>query len=200
MKDTGKILLILFCCAALMLSACGKNPTEEKPGEDLEPVPEENTVHAEKAEEVPEEPELIICTGPAVPSAQELADQYFREVASYQPGTAGSSLKKAMRASHVLSFAVEKELRNTDIPAFRENLLSGWMLLSDEERAYFDENFLAICEQIDACFVDWESNRGVFEDAGAVDTMEVLLTTPNAKEDWDTLKAHTLTMGNSDGD
>ena len=199
MKKTGMILPILFCCAALMLSACGKNPAE-KAGTDSAPAAEVSTVQAEKPEEDSKEPESSVSTGPEAPGAQELADQYFREVASYQPGTAGSSLKKALRASHVLSFAVEKELRNTDIPTFRENLLSGWMLLSDEERAYFDENFLAICEQIDACFVDWESNRGVFEDAGAVDTMEVLLTTPNAKEDWDTLKAHTLTMGNSDGD
>ena len=84
MKKTGMILPILFCCAALMLSACGKNPTEEKPGEDLEPVPEENTVLAEKAEEVPEEPEIIICTGPAVPSAQELADGPHKYLSVYQ--------------------------------------------------------------------------------------------------------------------
>ncbi len=199
MKKTGMILPILFCCAALMLSACGKNPAE-KAGTDSVPAAEVNTVQAEKPEEDSKEPESSVSTGPEAPGAQELADQYFREVASYQPGTAGSSLKKALRASHVLSFAVEKELRNTDIPTFRENLLSGWMLLSEEERGYFDENFISICDQIDACFSDWESNRGVFEDAGALEAMEALLAVPDAKEDWDTLKAHTLTMGNSDGE
>ena len=52
---------------------------------------------------------------------------------------------------------------------------------------------------LDNCRKDWASNRAVFDDAGVAEEMDRLLADPDAVESWETLKAHTLTLGNSEG-
>ena len=133
------------------------------------------------------------------PGAEDLQENFFRQVASCQPGTAGASLKAAQAACRTLSFAVSRQLHSADIHALRENLLEAWNGLQEEERAAFDGSFLTVCSLMDSCFAEWESNRAVFEDAGVADEMERLLQEPDSREDWSVLMSHTLTLGNSDG-
>ena len=134
-----------------------------------------------------------------VPSAQTLADEYFRVVGAYHMGTAGSSLAKAKAACDVVSFAAGQKLSGAHIPSLRQNLLQAWESLSEDERTYFDENFLDLVLYIQTCTTDWEQNRGIFEDAGVAEEMEKLLNDPDAMESWNVLQSHTVTLGNSEG-
>ena len=131
------------------------------------------------------------------PSAEELQDEYFRVIGGLEVGTAGASLKRAQAIQKVLRFASNHQLSKVDVTALRNNLMEAWNGLTEEERSSFDGNFIDICRIMDDCSENWESNRGAFDDAGVGDQMEVLLK--DSYEDWSILKAHTLTMGNSDG-
>ena len=70
--------------------------------------------------------------------------------------------------------------------------------LTDDERASFDANFPALNELLNSVFEDWDANRGRFDDAGAAETMEALMADETAQLSWDTLSAHTWTLGNSE--
>lgn len=133
------------------------------------------------------------------PSVEDFYEDYFMPVNSWHPGTAGSSLKLAIAVCEVLEFAEDEDFWCTDIPAMRDNMLKAYESLSADEQAIFDENFMSIYALIDSCFEDWESNRGVFEDSGKAGEMAALLADPMVRVSWEVLKAHTFTMGNSDG-
>ena len=138
-------------------------------------------------------------TAEEAPSAEDFCENYFTPVISWHPGTAGSSLKLAMAACEVLKFAADEDLRNTDVPAMRDNMLKAFESLSADEQAVFDENFMSIYALIDSCFEDWESNRGAFEDSGTAEEMAALLEDPTVRVSWEVLRNNTFTMGNSDG-
>ena len=104
-----------------------------------------------------------------------------------------------MAACEVLKFAADEDLRNTDVPAMRDNMLKAFESLSAEDQAVFDENFMSIYALIDSCFEDWESNRGAFEDSGTAEEMAALLADPTVSVSWEVLRNNTFTMGNSDG-
>ena len=134
------------------------------------------------------------------PSAEELAEDYFRVIGAVEQGTAGSSLKLAQAAAEVTAFAADHELWDPDIEALRANMLDGWESLADEERSAFDANFMSIVELIDGCLEDWDGSKAVFEDAGVTEQMEMLVFDPLNRLAWENLCAHTLTMGNDDGE
>jgi hypothetical protein len=104
-----------------------------------------------------------------------------------------------MAACEVLKFAADEDLRNTDVPAMRDNMLKAFESLSAEYQAVFDENFMSIYALIDSCFEDWESVRGAFEDSGTAEEMAALLEDPTVRVSWEVLRNNTFTMGNSDG-
>ena len=133
-----------------------------------------------------------------VPDAEAFADFYFREVANVPRGTAGTSLAMAQAAFNVLSFADYSDLRLMDIATLRANMSEAWDSLTDDEQAGFNGNFMAMNALLYSCFEDWNANRSAFEDAGVADGMEYLLSFETAYESWDTLSAHTWTLGNSD--
>lgn len=170
------ITLALTLALVFSLAACGaKAPAAQAPAQ-----ADENT--AEEA-----------------PSAEDFCEKFFTPVISWHPGTAGSSLKLAMAACEVLKFAADEDLRNTDVPAMRDNMLKAFESLSAEDQAVFDENFMSIYALIDSCFEDWESNRGAFEDSGTAEEMAALLEDPTVRVSWEVLRNNTFTMGNSDG-
>ena len=144
------------------------------------------------------EPTQSAATAP-VPTAQAFADSYFRVVGSFHPGTAGSSLRQAQAACAAVHFAASNRLAEADIPGMRSAMLAAWESLTDDERSWFDENFIGLAELVEACHADWESNRALFEDAGVADQMAILTSDPAAMAHWDTLRANTLTLGNEEG-
>ena len=131
-----------------------------------------------------------------MPSAEELADGYFRVIGGVEQGTAGASLKLAQAVADVTTFATDYALWDPAIETLRANMLEAWESLSDEERAAFDGNFINVVELIDSCLEDWESNAGVFEDAGVTEQMEMFVFDPLSRLAWENLCAHTLTLGN----
>ena len=131
-----------------------------------------------------------------VPDAEALADFYFHVVADVQNDAAGASLAEAAAACDVLAFATGNELWLADVDTLRANMLEAWESLTDDERAAFDESFPALNELLSGCFEDWDANRGSFDDAGVADTMEELMENGTAQWSWDTLSAHTWTLGN----
>lgn len=133
------------------------------------------------------------------PSTQDLVKGYFNVIGSIPKGTAGASLKLAEAAVAVFRFAQDYSLAGCDISAMRDNMLNAWeKVLDEEERANFDENFMDVVTFMDEAQKDPSSVAGQLEDAGVKADFEKLASQAGAWDNWDTLKANTLTMGNSE--
>lgn len=133
------------------------------------------------------------------PSTQDLVKGYFNVIGSIPKGTAGASLKLAEAAVAVFQFAQDYSLAGCDISAMRDNMLNAWeKVLDEEERANFDENFMDVVTFMDEAQKDPSSVAGQLEDAGVKADFEKLANQAGAWDNWDTLKANTLTMGNSE--
>ncbi len=147
-------------------------------------------------------PEIIDDEGGAeTPSAESLASNYFAVIAAPHEGEAGYSLKLAGAAAAAYEFALNNDLKNADAEQLSANLLEAWEGLSDEEKASFDSNIIAVAEMISAVEEDWDNNCDAFLDAGADTQMISCLTSENdAAACWDRLIGATMTMGNSDGE
>ena len=126
------------------------------------------------------------------PSAESFVSGYFMPVASADE----SSLYAAAYAA--CKFASDNGMWYIDYAPFRSNMLSGWEGLDDETRAAFDKSFMEIVLLMDKCTADWEASRALFEEAGLADAMDAYMFDPLGIEAWNVLKAHTLTMGNSE--
>ena len=121
------------------------------------------------------------------PTAAQFADEFFREIISFHPGTSGGSLAEAKAAANVYTFAAAHRLWCADPEALQAALREALADLSDDERAGFDENYISVIRLIDACLCDWEGCRGQFESAGAAEKMEAWLAVPTAPIAWATL-------------
>ncbi|MBQ7523164.1 MAG: hypothetical protein IJT07_01410 [Oscillospiraceae bacterium] len=135
-----------------------------------------------------------------VPTQEAFVNDYFHVIGGFLQGTSGSSLAMAQAACEAFRFAVINRMDIVDVPTLRDTMLAAWESMTDEERAAFDANFIDVVQLVDACLADWEGARGTFEDAGVAEDMAALLADPTAQEAWKTLVAHTLTMGNYDGE
>lgn len=128
---------------------------------------------------------LLTGCGKAAVSAGQIRDSIIGEVVSFHPGTAGSSLGQALAAAKVLRFASEQKLGRNDCSSAFEK---AWKEADEETQGYFRENFEGLSRLIDAAFSDYDSVRGVFEDAGAGEIMEAALRSADAAKDWDVLR------------
>ena len=137
---------------------------------------------------------------PMAPDADYLAEYYFRLAAGYHKGTAGAALAEAEAAGEVLSLCWSWDLWGVDTQELRDNLLGAWESLTDEERTAFDENFPELCELLDSCFADWESNQDRFEDADSREMMDWMVEDEQVRDAWEVLKASTWTLGNQETD
>lgn len=130
------------------------------------------------------------------PTAADLADGYFRAIASVEQGTAGASLKLAVAAAGAASFAADHGLWDPDNDALCAGLLEGWESLTAEEQAAFDGNFPVVAAQIDECLENWDSLRPIFEDAGAAEQMDRVVFDPLNRLAWQNLCELTLGLRN----
>lgn len=128
---------------------------------------------------------LLTGCGKATVSADQIRDSIIGEVVSFHPGTAGSSLGQALAAAKVLRFATEQKLGRNDCSSAFEK---AWKEADEETQGYFRENFEGMSRLITAAFSDYDSVRGVFEDAGAGEIMETALRSADAAKDWDALR------------
>jgi len=132
------------------------------------------------------------------PTPEDLVENYFHMIGGYEPGVSGSSISMALSACGAVRYALLNQIWNADVPTLRENLLTAWESMSQEEQEHFDANFLDVVRFLDETAEDFEANRGLYDDGGMGDTMESLLTDPMALLSWRVLMSNTLTMGNGD--
>ena len=198
MKKVLSILLTAFLAMSL-LAACDRPVnTEVNDGREqlTSAVAEAKTAKAGKTTAKATATETAAI---ALPTPKEFQNAYFDVIGGIEKGTSGSSLKLAKAATEVFRFAQTFEFANCDIDALRDVMLETWEgVLTEDERANFDENFMDVVTFLDGVEEDYDANAGIFEDAGVKADFDQLLKHKNAWENWNTLKAHTLTMGNSD--
>ena len=128
---------------------------------------------------------LLTACGKTAVSETQIREGIIDEVISYHPGTAGSSLGQAAAAANVLRFATQQKLSKNDCTAA---FVTAWKEADEETQGYFRENFEGLSRLITAAFSDYDSVRGVFEDAGAGEIMEAALRSADAAKDWDALR------------
>ena len=128
---------------------------------------------------------------PETPSAETIANGYFRGVGSET--VAGA-------AYVVLRFADDNELWNVPGNEFRDELLKAWNSLSQDEQKNFDMYFMDVVALLDNIFENWSEVQGFVHEMGLEDQFIALRESPLAEKSWTVLKAATLTMGNSTGE
>ena len=120
--------------------------------------------------------------------AGTIRTEFLDAVCRYEPGTAGSSLKRAVAAMHVLEFCNTHHLADTDREQFTKNLLTAWKEFPETEKKFFPELFASISEQVDEDLQNGASLSGLFEDAGILEEMQQLLQEENLQSSWKMLK------------
>ena len=111
-------------------------------------------------------------------SGDELKEKLVGPILAYYPGTAGSSLKRAVAAVKVLSFAAEYGVCDVkSVPA---------MLETEEETVRFYENLSAIDDLLKETEADFQAISGLYDDAGVYDVMSGLADNQNA---WNAVHA-----------
>jgi hypothetical protein len=130
------------------------------------------------------------------PSAQELADGYFRAVAAAEDGTAGAGLKRAKAVYDVYSFCFENALWLVDTDELGKNMLAARELLSKEELAAFDANEPAVTAEALRLLKEEENLDGDYHDAGVAGTMEVLREDPAVRSSVSFFLACVITLEN----
>ncbi len=168
-----KRILAMLTAAVLLLCACSAL-AESEPAE----VTEEAAATME------------------MPTLEAFADRYFSPLFNLEAGTAGASMKTAIAASEVCTFAMEYALWDPEIQTLRDNMLAAFETLGEDEQAAFWDGFEAVRELLDSCLEDYDANRGLFEDAGVAETMDQVMYDPLNRLAWENLRDHTLTMGN----
>ena len=131
------------------------------------------------------------------PTADAFINEYFHVIGGYKEGTSGSSLAKAKAAYNALKFANDYQIWIVDIESMRDTMFNAWESMNDSEREAFDANFMDVLYLINACIENYDENAYIFEDAGVDAEMKNMVNNSIAQQSWDTLSAHTLTMGNS---
>ena len=217
MKKKTVHLLLGLLLVVVAATACGKQETkstviseETEVAEDISKDEDDDSDTKETSEEkedtkeeIEEEEELVsekkgAADGALAPTPDEFADEYFGALTTYGEGVSGFTLKQAVSATEVITFASEHKIADTNTKEMRLNMLEGWDSLDSDDQKIFDENFILLCRLIDDCADNWESNKEMFADAGVDDVMETLLNDEDAMAHWDSLKSNTLTMGNSE--
>lgn len=169
MKKT-KTALVALILAALLLTACSRpaaQPTEQ-------PAAETAEVKTEYA---------------APATAEELQLGVFDVVNSFHPGTAGSSLSRAVAAAELLQFVKDYDLLHAERETLAQNLQTVWEALPEEERDTFRENLPGLGELIQELYDEPETVTGLFEDAGAGEMIQRLCETPQLREGWEVLNS-----------
>ena len=191
------LALVLILAGVVIVHAQNKDPSDTLKGIDEALIATDSDSSQNKAtnpEQEYSEEEYVVY----VPDADAFGDFYFRVVAGIPRGTAGASLSAAQAACNVLGFAADNELWLADEDTLRANMLEAWEGLTDDERTNFDANFEGLNGLVNSCFEDWDANLGRFDDAGVSEKMEKLLEDGTSQRSWDTLSAHTRTLGSGE--
>ena len=158
------VLLLMLLIAVLVLRM-GK--TEERLPDDTVPV------------QNPDVEQLVqdhAAAGAKEVSRTDIKEKLVDPILAYYPGTAGSSLKRAVAATNVLAFAAEYGA--CDVSVVPE--LFG----TEEEIKRFSENLLTITDLLKETEDDFDTISGLYEDAGVYEQIRELAADP---EVWNSL-------------
>ncbi len=108
------------------------------------------------------------------PSAQELADEYYRVIAGAEKETAGAGIRQAAAVLDVYQFCFNHALWLVDPDTLGANMLAAREMLTGAEAAAFDENEPAVTAEALRLLTESEDAGGAYGDAGAAERMESL--------------------------
>ena len=121
----------------------------------------------------------------AVPTAEELAEEYLLPVSRTEIGTAGSSLKQAITACRTAQFAADNRLWEIEKSLLQTELTQAWQSLDETQRFEFSEMMsISIAPLLQKAYDDYTSVAELFETAGVGDQMTALAKDEQAKEAW----------------
>ena len=125
-------------------------------------------------------------------TAEEFGDKYFSAVAASEQGTAGASMKNALAACELISFADASQVWNMDETVLRDNFYAAYMSLDDDIKSRFDENYEAVFETAAEISADPDGMADILSDIGAdMDTVRRLSARDDVKASIRTLKFYT---------
>ena len=125
-------------------------------------------------------------------SSEDYKENMFKILTTLEEGTAGSSLKAAQAAQEILSFATSRQIWNMEANARNAGIAKAWDGLTDEEKKLVKQYFGkegSVAWMIEDAFYDYDSVKGVFEDAGVADDMEALSQNIYARRSFEALHA-----------
>lgn len=102
-------------------------------------------------------------------------------------GTAGSSLKNAIAACHLATFAADHELADMDEMLLSEAAAEAFAGLTEEQREELSFNLPSMHSVLTEAFTDYESISGLLDDAGIAAEMADLLARERAFEHYEAL-------------
>lgn len=149
---------------------------------------------------------LLICCMAILPAAAQTAESSAQQVITADglgqlladctgyAGTAGSSLKGAIRAEQVLSYCLQNELAQTDQEAFLQLLSDAHAALTAEQQEELAGNMEGIFAVLDAGFGEYLSVEGLLDSAGVKEAMDSLLKEENARRHYDAFKLAMLNI------
>ena len=86
------------------------------------------------------------------------------------------------------------------VESLKAEMLTKYEALDEEKQKNVDDTFMDAFSLLDKAIVDgdYDSVKGLFEDAGAAEGLDTVLKAPGLKESYNVFKSAYLTMGNSE--
>ncbi len=138
------------------------------------------------------------CTSLPAPSAEEVAENYYRPIAALTEGTAGAGLRFAQTVYGVFQFCAEYRLWLVPDDELSANMLDALDLLTEEELAGFDANEPDVS---DAALQLLEENAeidGTYADAGVLEPLQSLREDSAVRFSVADFLSCVMTLGNSE--
>lgn len=127
---------------------------------------------------------------PAIVERQHLSApdmlEIFEACTGYA-GTAGCSLKEAIAAENIASFARRCETADAEQDALFNAVDGAWNALDEEQREEFVFNIAGIDALLECAFSDYHSVQGIFDDAGIELQMRELIADVDICRHWTAL-------------
>ena len=124
----------------------------------------------------------------------------FNEASEIGEGTAGVSLKMAQIAAKIASYAAAIGFSDDAVESLKAEMLTKYEALDEEKQKNVDDTFMDAFSLLDKAIVDgdYDSVKGIFEDAGAAEGLDTVLKASGLKESYNVFRSAYLTMGNSE--
>ncbi|MBQ5545842.1 MAG: hypothetical protein IIU00_09180 [Clostridia bacterium] len=115
--------------------------------------------------------------------------------------TAGVSLKRAKVAHDVAVLAANRGYTDGSVEELKQTFEATVGAMDEDHQTSVDATFMnGVIPLLDKVIDegDYDSVKGLFEDAGVADDMDTILKAPGLQESYDQIKSAYLTMGNSE--